>query len=67
MFCFVICSLLTTLKLLNVLKSKICLKMIEAMTPKTTDRTFGFSMNGYDSIYTVDCRVTDEALLAETT
>ena len=50
-FVFVICRYFTTFKWLKVLKfCKICLKMIQAMTPKT----FDFSKNGYDSIYTVD-------------
>ena len=32
--------------------SKICLKMIKAMTPKQPIRTFGFSMHGYNSNFT---------------
>ena len=54
-FAFVICRHFTTLTWLKVLKlSKICLNMIKAMTPKNQNEHFGFSMNGYDSIYTVD-------------
>ena len=59
-FVFVIYRPFTTLRWLKVLKlSKICLKMIKATTQnnnnnKTADqRAFGFSMNGYDSIYTI--------------
>ena len=38
-FNFVICGHFTTLKWLKVLKlSKICLKMVKAMMPKTTDQ-----------------------------
>ena len=42
-FVFVICRHFTTLKWLKVLKlSKICFKMIIAMTPKTTDQNILF-------------------------
>ena len=42
-FNFVICRRFTTLKWLNVLKfSKICLKMVKAMTRKTTDQNILF-------------------------
>ena len=42
-FAFVICRHLTTLKWLDMLKlSKICFKMIKAITPKTTDQNICF-------------------------
>ena len=47
-FAFVIRRHLTTFKCLKVLKlSKICLNMIKAMTPKTTDQNICFSMHGH--------------------
>ena len=59
-FNFVICRHFTTIKWLKVLKcSKICLKMVKAMTQKKKKKKkligiFCFSMNRYHSIYTVD-------------
>ena len=55
MFGFVICRHFTTLKWLKVLKlSKICFKMVKAMTPKTTDQNILFLNEQIPFIYTVD-------------
>ena len=52
---FVICKHFTTLKWLQVLKlSKICLKMIKAMTSKTTEQNILFLNEWIPFVYTVD-------------
>ena len=54
-FVFVICRHCTTLKWLKVLKlSKICLKMVKAMAPKTTDQNILFRNERIPFNLTVD-------------